>query len=395
MASLLSWLDYSSTDRDEIDRLLDAFRDKGTIDELGIGTIRDTFSEALFPGTSTLHTRARYLLFVPWAITQTTAHRHPGDRAGRELRAVEVRLIEALRRGDPTGGIIGRFAGESLKSMPSVVYWSAIARYRIKRCPHSIEQHLRYAAQQTAHVRDEDDDATLPQLDPCFRQLPKPPPDWLDRATFALTRTEAEFLREQIIATCGDRYLAWLLQHGIPGDPATPWHRSLRATLPQHVRRTLEQARLFSLFVEGAAILYNLLLARQKGWAHGIEDYTERLARWQHRADVRAAPEQWDNDAFWALLAREHWRSRATTRSFVEAWVHHVGTHRPLATNPEAHQLIERRERQLKGSRSRFVNADALEAWEGGSGMGRLTFRWAETKILVGDIHRGLAAADA
>lgn len=38
----------------------------GTLDELGIGSIRDTFSDELFPGTSTIQTRARYFLFVPW-----------------------------------------------------------------------------------------------------------------------------------------------------------------------------------------------------------------------------------------------------------------------------------------------------------------------------------------
>ena len=70
MASVLAWVDSSSAHRDQMDRLLDAFRDKGTVDELGIGTLRDTFSDYLFPGTSTLHTRARYLLFVAWALVQ-------------------------------------------------------------------------------------------------------------------------------------------------------------------------------------------------------------------------------------------------------------------------------------------------------------------------------------
>ncbi|CAN5415544.1 hypothetical protein BH20CHL6_BH20CHL6_08750 [soil metagenome] len=46
--------------------VIDHFRDKGTLDELGFGTIRDSFSDHFVPGISTLQTRARYLLFVPW-----------------------------------------------------------------------------------------------------------------------------------------------------------------------------------------------------------------------------------------------------------------------------------------------------------------------------------------
>ena len=41
--------------------IVDLFREKGTLDELGIGAIRDAFADRFFPGTSTLHTRARYL----------------------------------------------------------------------------------------------------------------------------------------------------------------------------------------------------------------------------------------------------------------------------------------------------------------------------------------------
>ena len=60
--ALLAWVDYSSSHRDAMDRLLGVVRQKGTVDERGIGTIRGTFSDLLFPGTSTPHTKARNLL---------------------------------------------------------------------------------------------------------------------------------------------------------------------------------------------------------------------------------------------------------------------------------------------------------------------------------------------
>lgn len=36
------------------------------IDPLGLGPVRDALSETLFPGISTIQTRARYFPFVPW-----------------------------------------------------------------------------------------------------------------------------------------------------------------------------------------------------------------------------------------------------------------------------------------------------------------------------------------
>lgn len=46
--------------------LLRLFSDQESRDELGIGQVRDAIGDRLFPGTSTLHTRARYLVIVPW-----------------------------------------------------------------------------------------------------------------------------------------------------------------------------------------------------------------------------------------------------------------------------------------------------------------------------------------
>ena len=46
--------------------IINLFAQTESRDELGIGQVRDSFSDRLFPGTSTLHTRARYLVLIPW-----------------------------------------------------------------------------------------------------------------------------------------------------------------------------------------------------------------------------------------------------------------------------------------------------------------------------------------
>jgi hypothetical protein len=53
MPSLFSWVDFVEDDRQRKMEILCLFRDKEIREELGLGTVRDAFSEILLPGTST------------------------------------------------------------------------------------------------------------------------------------------------------------------------------------------------------------------------------------------------------------------------------------------------------------------------------------------------------
>ena len=64
--SMFVWLDYSEHERRKMLDVVDLFREHDTRDELGVGSVRDVFADMLFPGTSTIMTRARYFLLVPW-----------------------------------------------------------------------------------------------------------------------------------------------------------------------------------------------------------------------------------------------------------------------------------------------------------------------------------------
>ena len=87
--AVLAWLDYSEADQRRAREIVALFSQRESRDELGLGRIRDALSDTLFPGTSVLLTRARYLLFVPWLFREGGAPRLPwpaarfvGRRAG-------------------------------------------------------------------------------------------------------------------------------------------------------------------------------------------------------------------------------------------------------------------------------------------------------------------------
>jgi len=47
MVASLTWLDLTADDRDKVRRVLDLFTEQGTVDELGLGSLRDTISNTL------------------------------------------------------------------------------------------------------------------------------------------------------------------------------------------------------------------------------------------------------------------------------------------------------------------------------------------------------------
>ena len=71
--AVLAWLDYSEADQRRAREIVALFSQRESRDELGLGRIRDALSDTLFPGTSVLLTRARYLLFVPWLFREGRA----------------------------------------------------------------------------------------------------------------------------------------------------------------------------------------------------------------------------------------------------------------------------------------------------------------------------------
>src|SRR4051794_22716051 len=103
----LHWLATSERERQQAFALARALQQKESRDELGIGTVRDALSDLLFPGTSTLHTRARYHLFIPWAYQSAVAHGGHSS-LGARVKANEAQLIAALRDAGDLQGLIGR-----------------------------------------------------------------------------------------------------------------------------------------------------------------------------------------------------------------------------------------------------------------------------------------------
>ena len=127
----LGWIDFSKEHRNKVISVMHLLTEPEAIDELGIGIVRDAFSNIFFPGTSTIQTRAKYFLIVPYLLYKLEDQKiNTADEFISNLHKQETDLIPILMK-DGEEGIIGSSAGADLKRKPSDIYWNGISTYRI------------------------------------------------------------------------------------------------------------------------------------------------------------------------------------------------------------------------------------------------------------------------
>jgi hypothetical protein len=400
--SAFGWLDHDEGQRRKMLQVIELFKEEGTVDELGIGTVRDTFADLLFPGTSVLHTRARYLLFVPWIFQQVVVNERTGNAAARAARRREVELIYALLHGETVEtskqGIIGRVAKEQLKRMPSAAYWHALGAFGIRAYDGSTESYFGWAtAARRALRRLPTEECAEPGAGHLAKagwhpSLPAPAADFLTVTDFRLSAEEADFLQDRICASTGGTLFSWLLTNGRPSAADFPWLHAQRAQFPGPIKRILDHGKRFSEAIHGAALLYNLMLAQKQQSSELAATFEEDLRDWATRMSEDAVFDNWDRADLWGMLYEANPRLPHTTRRFIDRWIHIADTKaRNLSEHSAARRLIHDRERRLKGGLARLDNPRALEQWSGHSGLGRLDYRWNVTARLLDDIYAGLS----
>ena len=406
MQPTLTWVDLTASDRDMMRRVLDLFNEQGTLDEMGLGSLRDAISDALFPGTSYIQTRLRYVLLIPWIYQRLEDRRVRSSDVERAARAAEVDLIGRLEQNEDAKGTIGVVARGSLVRLPSSMYWSVLTRWSIFR-PQQGQgwYHTRFDALVDGRgvMGRADDPGVIWSQDAHWHpRLPKPPKGFPWEASFALTPEESDFLRGRVEESCGGTLLAWLVRNGSDSPAEDVWDDPAARRAPASVRETLELARRFSLHVEGIPLLYNLLLAERRrdvldaDEAESIDGCRAALTEWA--ADEADEDRPFEPDALWDLVGRR--AGRLPQRLFIESWSRRIAELNPdrVAEDDQLRTLIAERELRLKGrARARLANRNRLLDWTppraGAARKGmRMDFRWFRVRQFMIDLHRGFAA---
>ncbi|WP_139559805.1 DUF6361 family protein [Methylotetracoccus oryzae] len=390
MSSSLTWLDHDSAARDRSLRILALFREKESRDELGIGGLRDAIADQLFPGTSTIQTRLRYMLVVPWIYQDLEQRRVPANTFEAQARKAELAIVKPLLENQEMG-VFGAQAGSDLKRLPSSVYWAGLGEWGIRRYPGSQSDYYRaidllYECRVRSRQRDDDDTEAGPSPQSWHPRLPSPPADFPATLTLNLTQEEASFLRDCIVQRCEGSLLAWLALNGREDTTPEPWLHHQVEDFPASARELLKHASLLTDVVEGAARLYNLMLAELRDDEGLAAGHRNDLIEWQRRRDINDV-RNWSLPELWEKTVGHGHAITHQTRRFVEAWIERVRVmNSNVADDAEGRRLIREREQNLKGPRSRFMNRGALAQWGGSSGVGRLVYRWPTARRFLGDL---------
>jgi hypothetical protein len=230
---------------------------------------------------------------------------------------------------------------------------------------------------------------------PALRELmPETSPDKID---LKLSRDEASFVREQWKKHHGESLLAWLAydSRSLTGDihAEAPWLHPRQAEFPVGMRTLVEHGRRFSHLVAGAALIYNLRLCEVDGRKDDVDRYREQVGVWALRVPASGIL-NWDIDGFWTSVEGIGHTITTRTRHFVAEWLRIVAeVEGQLVDSKPARALVERREQDMKGARSRFTNLAARAKWRGASGLVPLTYRWGITKTFLDDLSAGLKIA--
>ncbi len=412
--SVLGWIDFSSEHREKVKTVIDLLHVSDVVDELGIGTIRDCFSDTLFPGISTIQTRAKYFLTLPRLLREYQGfppHFRRKHALADWLNDQENQCMKFLYKNhlsDRQNGIIGvEFAEKpgEVQRKPSSVYWNGLRLFGLVKTRLSLAEFLRKFANPDAPLLDliegtddtKGDDRDAIDVTSPVVAAPTNDEEWKEHLTLHLSFEEATFLAGQVTTKVPSSLLGQILMDSgirkefVELSPNWQFHEfcdeaSFIADLGEPLRTVVYDARDFWRLLEGAHIRYNVLLQERHGTRHLRKKFEEQWGKWCE--DMESFPwERWDTKRLWELAIRLRRQVKSFTTQFVNRWIEEIRSGgKNLA---QLNALVTQQERLNKGARSRLKpNAEgAVSEW---IGIDSLDYRYPQARTIIRDIHIGL-----
>lgn len=240
----LGFVNFNTEEKQKVYKVLQIIRESQAVDELGIGRIRDAFSNTLFPGMSTLQHHAKYFAVLPSLYYKVSKGKYNNIRDVKNaVINLEIRLtrqfVNASRNNsvsDPFGitgsGVLDMAEKDSNKYVkydPTYIYYNGMVTYGMIKSKANIyglilEQSRKYneTPNKLKQKRGEDgpEDANELRGD---KQLFATCEEFYDfdknnDLAMSLTYKEAQYIKEHIEQAADSKHslLAYLLKNNIP-----------------------------------------------------------------------------------------------------------------------------------------------------------------------------------
>lgn len=298
----LGWIDFSKKERDKVLNVIHLLDEPVAVDELGIGTIRDAFADYFFPGTSTVQTRAKYFLIVPYVLMEAGSGKYGSDinnilrRIDREERHCRDILIRTSN-----DGVIGSLVPKSwVLRTPSNIYWNGIKRIGIFKEELSVKEYIHQSIIQrrlkkAKEYGNRDKDAEENEKDDIdagditsihFWNLGGTyHSNWREKLTIELLPEEAALLKTQIVMSQKNSLFAFILKNNILMDKYGSFgalSEDIKDSVESDLRYMLELANAFNNLVSIITTRYNLIVFGGKNkracenWSYLSKDLKQR-----------------------------------------------------------------------------------------------------------------------
>lgn len=386
----LGWIDFSKDERNKVLNVIHLLDEPGAVDELGIGAVRDAFADRFFPGTSTVQTRAKYFLIVPYVLMEAGSGRY-----GSDLKTIlskidnEERYCRDILIKTSNDGVIGSLVPKSwVLRTPSNIYWNGIKRMGIFKEDLSVKEYIHQSIIQRnlkraktygnrdkeAEENEKDDmdagDITSIQfwsLGDTYQS------DWRDNLTIELLPKEAAFLKRQIVTTQRSSLFAYILKNNIDLNKYESFgalSEDIRDSVDDELRYMMELANDFNNLVSVITTRYNLIVfdgendRARSNW----ELYSRDLKR-RSEVDLKAV--------FNRLAVRN-----LKLRSFLLRTQEAVRESDIAAVD----ELIKNQEIALKGEKRAKTNRIGEFKNQNWIGIDKLDYRYTPAKRIIRDI---------
>ena len=277
----LGWVYISNEERKKTSELLDALLEEHrTVDEIGISSIRDWFSDQLFPGFSTAQRRVKYFIQVPKALQELAKENRSSKRKEVEklLHDKEWKFVKSLIENNAKKketGIIGfrNYGQKILTRYPSELYWSGLVTTGIiTNKETSLNKIFTKLAQYKNGEYDNQSPVSCLDMNVDILKL-----KW-DPSRIKLNRYEAEYLYKIFVKgekTKNSLTSLFLKTKKCPRNFYSLEKKNFGEN--KELYKLWERAANFGEFIHGAHLIYNYCLTKEREYKTEYEGWLKKI----------------------------------------------------------------------------------------------------------------------
>lgn len=401
------WVYFSKEQKEVAGTIIKMMSQEGMVDELGIGAIRDAFANQLFPGISTVQTRAKYFFIVPYILKEYENLYLQGritKNASKYLEDEENKLMWQLSDYYKTiekSGVIGITLPPRQKIVrrPSSIYWNGIGLYKlIATNGLGVDAFLNTQINTKAHnvfselVMDDSDNGDDLELN--YNNKLKInssillQSNWRENLNIELSNYEAELLSSAIIKTQPNTLFAYILQNKEAQEAmnqsdsfADFANISTQLKLPESLMNQIKLAHDFSEIMYGSNVAYNYWLHKDK--KYNTDKFEEAWNEWKDNLQTNLL---YKSDSIIDIVINSDFAktTKERTKQFIKNWWQIINSTTSIEVTK---QLVSQQELFNKKAKSRLQYQRWDDVIEGKQlGLGRLNFRFVQAKRIINDI---------